>query len=151
MLVFKCVAVWHVCIRDSILSCVTWRIVMCDMPHCNSLQHCNTLQLKPVMKVLNTNFTAAHCESLQHTATHCNTLQHTATHCNTNRQERRGHAQGFQEQSYCNALQRTATQCNLTATHCNFAATHCNTHRSRRRSHGGVLSANFTATHSNTL
>ena len=28
-------------------------------------------------------YTATHCNTLQHTATHCNALQHTATHCNT--------------------------------------------------------------------
>ena len=81
--------------------------------HCNTLQHsatlCNTLQhtathcnalqrswdiyLQSVgaraavwgayKKEMATKYTAAHCNTLQHTATKCNTLQHTATHCNT--------------------------------------------------------------------
>ena len=81
--------------------------------HCNTLQHtatlCNTLQhpakdcstathcstiklLKFEIQAIlinnththtHTNYTATHCNTLQHTAIHCNALQCTAMHCDT--------------------------------------------------------------------
>jgi len=68
--------------------------------HCNTLQHTAT-HIYLSSRWWNT-FTAAHCSTLQHTAAHCNTLQHTATHCNTLQ-----HAIAL-----CNTLQHPATHCN---------------------------------------
>ena len=98
-------------------------------------------------------YTAAHCNILQHTATRCNTLQYTATHCSI-----------LQHSAvYCNTLHFTATQgrfaicrrvphsSEYTATHCNtlqHTAPHCNTtqHNAKQRN---TLQHN--ATHCNTL
>ena len=68
-------------------------------------------------------YTATHCNTLQHAESHCNTPQPTATHCNTLQHTA----------THCNTLQHTATHCNSlpdTATHCStlqLTATHCNT------------------------
>jgi len=89
-------------------------------------------------------YSATHCNTLQHTATHCNTLQYATTHCDM-LQHTAARCYTLQHTVIkCNTLQRTvlqerATHCKMrereySATHCSIicdtlqhAATHCNT------------------------
>jgi len=84
------------------------------------------------MEASQTQHTATHYITLQHTATHCNThcacvrwidtsqTQYSATHCNTLQQTATTHCVcsmygDLPDTMYCNTLQHTATQCK---THC---------------------------------
>jgi len=78
--------------------------------HCNTLQHTAT----------HCNRTATHCNALQHSATLCNTLQHPATPCKeTYLQEKICHERTIYRKrdlewtaTPCNTLQHPTTPCN---------------------------------------
>jgi len=105
--------------------------------HCNTLQHTATRTSGQVLTDLYASFTATHCNTnASFTATHCNALQHTATHCNI--------------------LQHTATHTSghvLTRLYTSFTATHGSTHASFPETHLMIYcnTQQRTATHCNTL
>ena len=86
-------------VRRDILGLLRGHDAQYTATHCNTLQH-----------------TAAHCNTLQHTATHCNTLQYTAAHCNT-LLAARGETMSMVQRVIVGFLRGHDVQ--HTATHCN--------------------------------
>jgi len=108
--------------------------------------HYHALQHTPHSHTLHTlQYTATHCNTLQHTAIHCHTLQYTTTYCSTiprtaihchTLQYTAAQEYGSNQEVYAfiharNTLQHAATHCHTlhyTTTHCNtppHTATHC--------------------------